>query len=165
MSLLTALKEIDEPDCWVAAGAIRNPIWAKLHGVKFCPENENDVDVIYFDKANTSRSKEQAYMEKLTVLVPTVKWEVRNQARMHIRNGDDPYRDCLNAVEHWAETPTAIGVRLGADDVELLAPYGVDDLLNLIVRQTPKFMTKRDVYGKRITEKQWHKMWPLLDII
>ena len=52
MNLLIAVKEIDEPDCWVAAGAIRNPIWAKLHGVEFNSDNENDVDVIYFDKSN-----------------------------------------------------------------------------------------------------------------
>ena len=165
MSLLIAVKEIDEPDCWVAAGAIRNPIWAKLHGVEFHPDNENDVDVIYFDKSNTSRSTEQTYEKTLSVSVPTVKWEVRNQARMHIKNGDHPYKDCSHAMEHWAETATAIGARIGKNGVELLTPYGVEDLLNLTVRHTPKFMHKGDIYNKRIEDKAWHKMWPLLDII
>ena len=165
MNLLIAVKEIDEPDCWVAAGAIRNPIWAKLHGVEFNSDNENDVDVIYFDKSNISRLTEQTYEKTVTLSIPAVKWEVRNQARMHIRNGDDPYKDCSNAMEHWAETATAIGARIGKKGVELLTPYGVEDLLKLTVRQTPKIMHKGDMYKKRIEDKGWRKMWPLLDII
>ena len=165
MSLLAAVKTLDASDCWLAAGAIRNPIWAKLHGVEFTPETENDVDVIYFDKSDISRRSEEIYEARLKMLVPRVKWEVRNQARMHIRNGDAPYKDCFNALEHWAETPTAIGARIGNQGIELLAPYGVDDLLNLTVRQTPKFRHKREIYERRIKEKGWRQTWPLLDII
>ena len=43
--------------------------------------------------------------------------------------------------------------------------YGVEDLINLTVRQTPKFMHKGDMYKKRIEDKGWRKMWPLLDIL
>ena len=165
MTLLTALKNINEPDCWIAAGAIRNPIWAILHGIKFFPEKENDVDVIFFDTSDLSYSKEIAYETTLKALVPTANWEVRNQARMHLRNNDKPYKDCFNALEHWAETPTAIGARLVLNQIELLAPYGVSDLLGLTVRQTPKFIHKRQIYYDRIEEKQWRSKWPLLTII
>ena len=68
-------------------------------------------------------------------------------------------------MEHWAETTTAIGARIGKKGVELLTPYGVEDLLNLTVRQTPKFMHKGDMYKKRIEDKGWRKMWPFLDIL
>ena len=165
MTLLTALKNINEPDCWIAAGAIRNPIWAILHGIEFFPEKENDVDVIFFDTSDLSYSKEIAYETTLKALVPTANWEVRNQARMHLRNNDKPYKDCFNALEHWAETPTAIGARLVLNQIELLAPYGVSDLLGLTVRQTPKFIHKRQIYYDRIEEKQWRSKWPLLTII
>ena len=165
MSLLAAVKTLDASDCWLAAGAIRNPIWAKLHGIEFTPETENDVDVIYFDRSNLSRAPEKTYEARLTTLVPSVRWEVRNQARMHMRNGNKPYKDCADALEHWAETPTAIGARIGDERVELLAPYGVDDLLNLTVRQTPKFRHKREIYERRIQDKGWRQTWPLLDII
>ena len=123
------------------------------------------MDVIYFDKSNISRLTEQTYEKTVTLSIPAVKWEVRNQARMHIRNGDDPYKDCSNAMEHWAETATAIGARIGKKGVELLTPYGVEDLLKLTVRQTPKFMHKGDMYKKRIEDKGWRKMWPFLDIL
>ena len=86
-------------------------------------------------------------------------------SEMCIRDRDKPYKDCFNALEHWAETPTTIGARLGPDGLELLAPYGVDDLLDLIVRQTPKFLNKRDIYEQRIEQKGWRQKWPLLDII
>ena len=165
MTLLNAISRLNEPDCWLAAGAIRNPIWAKLHAIQFDPKTENDVDVVFFDKANISRSKELLYEKRLKFDVSLARWEVRNQARMHLRNNDDPYSDCFSALQHWAETATAIGARLNSEGVEILAPYGVDDLLNLTIRQTPMFMNKREVYNKRIKDKQWQSKWPLLNII
>ena len=75
---------------------------------------------------------------------------MKNQARMHLRNGDRPYRDCADALCHWAETCTAVALRLVGERLELLAPLGVDDLLALKVR--------------RLREKNWTARWPLLDI-
>lgn len=165
MNLLRAVGHLNEADCWLAAGGIRNSIWAKLHGVQFDAPDENDVDVVFYDKSDCSRSKETSYENYLGSLVPMVKWEVRNQARMHLKNTDDPYRDCFNALEHWPDTPTAIGARLHLNQVEILAPFGIEDLVGLVVRQTPKFIQKRQIYEKRIEEKNWRKKWPLLTII
>ena len=88
------------------------------------------------------------------MLAPGIRWSVKNQARMHRRNGDAPYRDTLDAVAHWAETPTAIAARTIEGRVEVMAPYGVDDLLNLIVRPTPVFGHKMDAYRERIMAKE-----------
>ncbi len=164
MSLLSAHQTLGAPDSWIAAGAIRNPVWAKLHGIAHKPELENDVDVIYFD-SSPPQDQEEVYRQQLKALQPEVNWEVRNQARMHIRNHDAPYRDSYHALEHWAETATAIGVRFNGDEIELLTPYGVDDLLGMIVRPTPKFTHKRQIYEKRISDKAWQKKWPRLTIL
>ena len=164
MSLLRAHQHIQEEDSWIAAGAIRNPIWAKLHNIAYRPDLENDVDVIYFNAAHDS-AYEEGYRKQLDSLLPNVNWEVRNQARMHIRNDDAPYKDCFHALEHWAETATAIGARLVSGKIELIAPYGVEDLLGLIVRPTPKFTRKLQIYESRIDEKEWADKWPRLDIV
>ncbi|MBF3222218.1 hypothetical protein HKW74_22440, partial [Pseudomonas aeruginosa] len=91
-------------------------------------------------------------------------WSVKNQARMHLRNGDRPYRDCADALCHWAETCTAVALRLVGERLELLAPLGVDDLLALKVRPTAHFAGKPEVYRRRLREKNWTARWPLLDI-
>jgi hypothetical protein len=40
-------------------------------------------------------------------------WSVKNQARMHERNADRPYRSASDAMMHSPETATAVGARLG----------------------------------------------------
>lgn len=162
VSLLKTVSGIGLPDCWVAAGAIRNPIWSYLHGVPFDPAGESDVDVIYFDSENVSKNAEKIHETNLTALNDAVKWEVRNQARMHVKNSDQPYLDSSNALEHWPETATAIGARYVNGDIEIIAPYGVDDLLDLIVRQCPKFIGKRHIFEARIARKNWLEKWPEL---
>ena len=40
---------------------------------------------------------------------------------------------------------------------------GVEDLLNLILRPTPRFMSeKREIYEERIRSKGWLCSWPML---
>ncbi len=165
VSLLKTVSSIGLPDCWVAAGAIRNPIWSHLHGVPFDPTGESDVDVIYFDPANISKNAEKFHETNLTALNDAVEWEVRNQARMHVKNNDQPYLDSFDALEHWSETTTAIGARYVNGDIEIIAPCGVDDLLNLIVRPCPKFIGKRHIFEARIAEKNWLEKWPELKVI
>ena len=53
------------------------------------------------------------------------------------RNGDAPYRKTDDAIRCWPETATAIAARLSGTRVEVLAPHGVHDLVNLIVRPRP----------------------------
>jgi uncharacterized protein len=91
-------------------------------------------------------------------------WSVKNQARMHVRNGDRPYRSSVDAMFHWPETATAIALKLHDDDaLELAAPFGVDDLLAMVVRPTPHFRAHRlDTYRERQRAKNWPTRWPSL---
>ncbi len=96
--------------------------------------------------------------------LPDYDWSVKNQARMHVRNGDAPYRDVATAMRAWPETATAVAVRLGADDrLEVNAPYGLDDLFALVVRPTPGFaVRKRAVFDARVAGKCWLGRYPRL---
>jgi uncharacterized protein len=85
---------------------------------------------------------------------------------MHLHNADQPYRSAVDAMTHWPETATAVGVRLGAlEEIEVAAPLGLDDLFDLIVRPTAAFRAgKRQVYLERLATKGWSETWPGLRI-
>jgi uncharacterized protein len=115
---------------------------ADLHALLLHDQREidvsrlNDVDVIFFDPGDTRRERESDLEDRLREAAPGAIWSVKNQARMHRRNGDAPYRDTFEAVAHWAETATAIAARSRRGKIDVMAPHGVKDLLNLIVRPT-----------------------------
>ena len=161
MTALAAVERLALPDCWVGAGFVRNPVWDALHGYPWSA-SYTDIDVVYFDPANIDPKYDDVIEAELAVAIPSAPWSVKNQARMHLQNGDALYRDTADAVRHWPETCTAIAVRWAGFRVELLAPFGVDDLLGMIVRPTPAFANKLDIYRARLVRKAWSKSWPLL---
>jgi uncharacterized protein len=163
--LLDAIATIPLPDCWIGAGLIRNAVWDELHRICSGEASNADVDVIYFDSADTRERRDAAIEARLIERMPGTKWSVHNQARMHLRNGDSPYLDLEDAIRRWPETATAIAARKRAGRVELLAPFGIDDLVDLIVRPTPTFALKIDAYRARILAKNWKARWPRLTVI
>ena len=69
-------------------------------------------------------------------------------------------------MRYWPETATAIAVRLAADRIEVLAPFGLDDLFAMTVRPTPAFEgTKRPVFEQRALKKRWSERWPQVVIV
>lgn len=163
--ILTRVSDLALPDCWIGAGFVRNTVWDLLNGYK-TPETANDVDVIWFDSMNTDLEFDSKIEQRLLSVEPTVPWSVKNQARMHARNGDEPYTSCAHALSFWPETATAVAARLtGVEEIEILAPFGLDDLFQGIVRPTPRFrQDKLDLFEKRWREKEWLKKWPFLRI-
>ena len=149
------------PDCWIGAGFVRGPVWDRLHGYDR-PTPLDDIDVVYFDPEAHDPSAEQAQEARLRTALPGLPWSVRNQARMHRRNGDPPYRSTKDALRHWLETPTAVALRLTADGrPELLAPFGLDDLLELVIRAAPHARAHRmAAFRDRLAAKDWLETWP-----
>ncbi|MBJ6126513.1 nucleotidyltransferase family protein [Microvirga splendida] len=164
-ALLLHVESLELPDAWIGAGFIRNSVWDVLHGRPIDVARLADVDVLFFDSRDTRKEPEAAIEFRLRSLAPDIPWSVKNQARMHLRNGDAPYRGTADAVAHWAETATAVAARSTGGRVEVMAPYGVDDLLNLIVRPAPFFGHKMDIYRERVTAKDWPARWPDLRML
>lgn len=161
--LLGVVAALGLPDCWIGAGFVRNAVWDHLHrrsGSPLC----GDVDVIWFDPQRLDPTQDREHEARLRALEPSTAWSVKNQARMHVRNGDAPYLSASDAMRYWPETATAVAARrLGSDICEISAPFGVDDLLNLLLRPTPRFaVEKRSIYEDRISMKGWLTLWPRL---
>lgn len=165
MKLLKAVKILNLPDGWICAGFVRSKIWDTLHGYTVRTLLQ-DIDVIYFDDANKDKERDKQLEKILISLLPDVPWSVKNEARMHSRNGIAPYVSSIDAIAKFPETATALGVKLdNQDNVVIIAPHGIEDLIELTVRPTPFFAANKDrisVYEKRIHKKNWKRHWDQL---
>jgi hypothetical protein len=165
MRVLHGVRALDLPDCWVAAGFVRNCVWDHLHQRATSPL-AGDVDVIWFDAQRATQAHDLALESALRRQDSALQWSVKNQARMHGRNGDLPYASATDAMRYWPETATAVGVRLGHDGaIEVAAPFDLEDLFGMRVRPTARFIgEKHPVYLDRISAKNWQAQWPLLTV-
>jgi hypothetical protein len=153
------------PDWAVGAGFVRSAVWDALHGYRE-PIPLADVDVLYFDRSDHSREREVEIEEDLTTAMANVPWSVRNQARMHLRNGDRPYADTTDALRYWLETPPAVAIRLDEQGhPSLLAPFGINDLIGMVCRPTPRAQEKLAEYRQRMGEKKWSAYWRMVRIL
>ncbi|SFF87214.1 hypothetical protein SAMN05518801_102349 [Novosphingobium sp. CF614] len=161
-NLLGHVRALDLPDCQIAAGFVRDAVWAILHDQS--PDLAGDVDVIWFDATNTAEETDRSIEARLRAEVPNIRWSVKNQARMHIDNGDAPYRSSEDAMRFWPETATAVAARRTQDDrCEVIAPFGVSDLLTLTLRPAGDFKDrKRAIFEQRVEAKNWLTRLPRL---
>jgi hypothetical protein len=165
MRLLRLVTDLRLAECWIGGGFIRDAVWDALHDRMPDCTRLNDVDVVLFDRSNVTAAHDEEIERELAALCPNVPWSVKNQARMHIRNRVPPYPDISGAIASWPETATAVAARLDNGHVTLLAPHGVGDLVNLIVRPTPAFVSRRHEIAARVSSKNWQAVWPRLTLL
>jgi len=162
MRVLEIVRDLDLPDCWIGGGFVRSPIWDRLSG-RAPAFPDGDIDVLWFDPARTDPALDAQMEQRLAGHDPSLDWSVKNQARMHLRNGDAPYASTADAMRHWVETATAVAVRLAGSAVEVSAPLGLDDLFSMTLRPTAAFTgAKRAVFHERRRLKRWQERWPRL---
>ena len=163
--VLATVGSLGLPDCWVGAGFIRNAVWDYLHD-RAPSRHTGDVDVVWFCPERARPAEDKEVEAALRVLDPSVDWSVKNQARMHLRNGDAPYASAVDAIGHWPETATAVAARQTPEgSCEIAAPFGLGDLFDLVLRPTPRFAgEKRAVYLDRVQSKGWLAIWPRLRV-
>ena len=170
MEALRDVRSLELPDWYIAAGAVRNTVWNYLHSFP-TTFNQNDVDVIYFDQSDMNGEREGISEKSLKEKNPKLKWEVVNQARVHLFNnrpniGHPPVKSSGKSIAYWSETPTCVGIRLEASDaITICAPYGLNDLMDLIVKPIPKPYQNLVLYQQRVKSKNWAECWPNLKII
>ncbi len=162
MDVLRAVRELDLPDWWIGSGFVRTAVWDAMYHI--APKTVlPDVDVIYLDSDDLSKETEGSYESRLSKLSPAVPWSVKNQARMHLRNNDAPYGSCAEAICCWPERASVVAVKLDrGGGLRLMAPLGIADLVAGIIRPTPRFLSKMDIFRERQAKKDWRSIWPRL---
>jgi len=148
MKVLQIAEKQNLKDWVIGAGFVRNKVWDYLHDFQKEKVDTPDIDLVYFDPAGNNMEEDEAMSEKLKQET-TINWEIVNEAYAHV----------------WNHTATGIGVRLKNDKLILMAPHGISDLVNLIVRPSPNFPGCLPLVKKRIKEKKWLEKWPKLKII
>lgn len=165
MDILQAARRLDLPDWWICAGFVRSKIWDTLHHFEERTAI-SDIDVVYFDPKNKQEAEEKRLEKLLCNALPDIPWSVKNEARMHLRNNVAPYLHAEDAIAKFPETVTALGIRLDDNDqLQLTAPHGVKDVLNMAVHPTPFFAmskTLMNIYQTRMKTKNWSRHWRLV---
>ncbi|GFN33890.1 nucleotidyltransferase family protein [Paenibacillus xylaniclasticus] len=164
MNDLRTARGLGLPDWYIAAGYIRTTVWDALHG--YAPaDRHDDIDLIYFDPKNLSEERDKQLEAALHVQTGNSKWSVKNQARMHLRNGDEPYRSSVDAMSMWVETVAGVGVRLDEQDkLHIAAAYGLSDLFLMVHRRSPRYR-KHHIFKERMLKKQWSVLWPKVRVV
>jgi hypothetical protein len=170
MDVLGAVGAVAPPGAVVGAGVIRNIVWDHLHGFHRSTELA-DVDVAFFDPLDVSEGREQRLETDLQQQISDVPWQAINQAGVHLwfpkvfGYSVEPLTSIEDAVATWPETATAVAVRLShADRLEVLAPYGLEDLLGLVLRRNPR-RVPYELFLKRLKSKRILEKWPRVRVI
>lgn len=149
-------------DWCLAAGFVRNLVWDRMHAYKINTPL-NDIDLIYFNPIEISKETDEE-IEKQLRQMSEHPWSVKNQARMHKRNRDEPYTGTENAMSFWVEVETAVGARLELHhDITLVAPLGLQRLFNNTITLNPR-RPKPEAFKARLESKRWLQQWPSLEV-
>jgi len=169
-AILERVPALGLPDWYLGAGAVAQTVWNAAHG--FPPTSAvRDYDVVYFDDSDLGAEGEEEVARRVATAVAELgaTVDVTNQARVHLwyeaRFGVPlaPYRSVEEAIATWPTTATAVGVRPAAGGgLVVCAPFGLDDLLALVVRPN-RVLVPEDVY--RAKAERWRRAWPRLTVL
>lgn len=161
MNVLSIVRSLNLPDCYVAAGFLRNLVWDSLH---LTETKLNDVDIVFYDKSDSDNLAAQKITDQLNQEYPDINWDVKNQAFMNIKNGDEEYTSSLDAMSYWPEKETAIGAALNEDgSISIVSAFGLESLFNGKVSYNNK--RSKEVFLNRLASKQWLQKWPQLHVV
>lgn len=163
---LHRLPALNLPAWYLGAGCVAQTIWNLAHN-KAPSADILDYDLVYYDR-DLSEEREHSVTRAAWELVAGLPLEldVKNQARVHLwypkRFGYSiqPYQSTEDAIGTWPTTATAIGVRPSGQQLEVWAPFGTDDLFNLVVRPNRVQITPA-IYDAKVT--RWIARWPSLE--
>lgn len=180
MAALRAVRDLGLASWCIGAGAVRNLVWDSLHA-RTVPSALPDVDVVFFDPTELGRHLDDSLRSRLCAAVHNTPWEVTNQAAVHLWYGQHfgppsggaantgtavaAFTSLEEAVGSWPEYATAVGLTLNADDtLKVIAPHGLDDLFNLVVRRNPARVSLQ-AYRDRMAQKRFTERWPRVTVI
>lgn len=169
--VLAAARTVAAPDWLIGAGVLRNCVWDSLFGL---PERTPpaDVDLAFFDPRDLTPAGDAAVTAALRAQRPAVPWEATNQAAVHRWYADSyggdppaPLQSSADGVGTWPETATSVAVRLLADDrLHIVAPCGLTDLLNGILRRNPRRVSLAQFHA-RLATKRICDRWPGVRVV
>ncbi len=168
--ILKLAPTLEMPQWYLGAGCVAQTIWNELHG--FDPLNGmKDCDLVYYDSSNISSEAQDVFIERAKKIFSHLPLpvEIVNEARVHLWYEEEcgkkiePYQSVEEAMNEWPTTATGIGVRYDTDGkFVIFAPYGLNDLWEMIVRPN-KLKITEEIYLNKVA--RWTSVWPKLKVI
>jgi uncharacterized protein len=164
---LRTLRDLGLPDSWIVSGAIYNQVWNHLtdrpllHGIK-------DVDIFYFDPDTTYDAEDRTILRVTAQFPPEPPIELRNQARVHLWYPDrfgsayPPLVCACEAIDRFASRTHSVGARMIGEQVEIYAPYGLDDIFSFRLTPNP-VLNNRATHHAKATRQM--ALWPELCLV
>ncbi len=168
MDLLRLVSDIEPQRCYIGAGAVRDVVWDRMSGIEV-HDGIKDIDVVYFDTQWSEGNLDTELEQDLARRRADIQWDVKNQAGVHLWFKDvfgydvAPFASLEEAVASWPEYATAVAVRFDDNTLDVIAPYGLEDLLEMRIKRNPVRVTE-DEYRRRINRKRYSERWPKVTV-
>lgn len=168
-NILERGNELKMPNWYLGAGGLAQTVWNIKHG--FDSEyGIKDYDLVYYDADDISCETENAFIQRAKEMFKDISTsvEIVNEARVHLWYEQyfgkliGQYKSVEKAIDTWPTTATSVGVRKENGRFQVYASFGLDDLLDMIIRANKTLITKK-IYQDKID--RWIKIWPNLKII
>lgn len=167
MQAMTKARDLALPDSMIVSGAIYQRVLNQLTG-RDPDYGIKDYDLFYHDASDISYEAEDAVIRRAAAAFePPLRdqVEVRNQARVHVwfegKFGEPyaPLRCSAEALERFVSPTFAVGARLSADGrIEIVAPFGLEDLFALRMRPNPRRPTRNFARVAENLVKRWPEL-------
>lgn len=163
--ILDAAEKAGLNDWYLSAGCITETIWNSLHGFSL-EFGIKDYDIVYFD------SKNKLDEDKVNLIIkanPETEIEIVNQAFVHTWFKEDfgyeipPFISTEDSMQKWGSPVSAIGIRKENGKYKIYAPFGVNDIFNMIVRPNKSSYYISDLFNRKAYK--WKEKWPKLEIM
>jgi len=154
---------------YLGAGCINQSVRNYLSGQNIT-DNIDDYDLIYYDATDLSKKSKDKIEEVLRKKYRHlgIELDVTNEARVHLWFEEkfgkkiEQLQSCEDAINTWPTTASAIGINKIDEQINVYAPYGLNDLFSMIVKPNKPDVIKH-IYEQKI--KKWSKKWPNLKVL
>ncbi|WP_397406740.1 nucleotidyltransferase family protein [Polaromonas sp.] len=164
-ALLDGLADLHLPDAWLVGGCLFQTVWNLLDrrppgtGIR-------DYDIFYFDPEDLSDRSEQAVNQQAQTFFSSlgVQLDVRNQARVHtwypayFGRPCPPLQNACEGVDRFLVGSTSVGLRREAGQIQVYAPYGLDDMYRGILSPNPR-VDHGPLYEHKVRDYQARWRW------
>ncbi len=170
MKILDYISELKLPNSYIAAGSVFQTIW-NYYDNKPLNYGIKDIDIVYYDKDNTSKDSEHDLENKIIDHFKELDYEfdVHNEARMHLWKKEnenqniDSFKNSEDAIDQWIATVHAIGITKENNEIKIYAPYGLSDIFSKTIRPIKHKNNSKELYNKKV--ESWSKRFDNLNII
>lgn len=168
VKILERFNSLGITDWWLTGGCLFQTVW-NLRTGRGAGQGVKDYDLVYFSEDQSWEAEDQVIKDVANLFDDLdADIQVRNQSRVHLwfeEKFGSPYPPVASASEgilRFAVRAAVIGLkRTGDEFLDLFAPFGLDDVWNLIV--TPnRSMPVSSQFSEKVA--RWQQEWPQLTV-